>query len=87
MTRYRIEFAPLANRQLEVLNRKIQTRISSKIDELASEPRPPGCVKLKEGDNIYRVRVGDYRILYQVKDEILLVIVVKIGHRGDVYKK
>jgi mRNA interferase RelE/StbE len=83
---YRIEFAPAATRQLGSLPRKQKVRIASKIDALSSDPRPPGCVKLRGSEDIYRIRVGDYRILYQVKDDILLVLVVKVAHRGEAYK-
>ena len=83
MSRYRIEFVPAAARQLGSLPRKKQVRIASKIDALASEPRPPGCVKIRGSEDIYRIRAGDHRILYQVKDGILLVIVVQVAHRKD----
>ncbi|MDJ0899633.1 MAG: type II toxin-antitoxin system RelE/ParE family toxin [Xenococcus sp. MO_188.B8] len=57
-----------------------------KIDALATEPRPEGVVKLKGEENLYRIRVGDYRVIYNVQDDRLLVLVVKVGHRGDVYR-
>lgn len=57
-----------------------------KIDELATSPRPNGVKKLKGKENTYRIRVGDYRILYEIFDDVLLVTVVKIGHRSKVYK-
>ncbi|MCZ7631356.1 MAG: type II toxin-antitoxin system RelE/ParE family toxin [Microthrixaceae bacterium] len=56
------------------------------IDLLADEPRPPGCTKLTGEDAVYRVRIGDYRILYEVIDDRLLIHVVRIGHRRDVYR-
>jgi mRNA interferase RelE/StbE len=86
MSRYRIELVPAAARQLGSLPKKQQVRITSKIDGLSSDPRPPGCVKLGGSEDIYRIRVGDYRILYQVKDDILLVLVVKVAKRGEAYK-
>ncbi len=86
MATYRIELAPAAVRQLGSLPEKIQRRVSTKIEILASDPRPAGCRKLKGADNIYRVRVGDYRLLYQVRDSILLVLVVSVRKRGDAYK-
>jgi mRNA interferase RelE/StbE len=54
---------------------------------LENNPRPPGCVKLQGGDELYRVRVGDYRILYEVQDAVLVVLVVQIGHRGEIYRQ
>ena len=53
---------------------------------LANDPRPPGCDKLAGVENLYRIRVGDYRVVYQIRDEMLLVLVVKIGHRREVYR-
>jgi len=84
---YRIEFAPAAVRQLGSLPVKIQRRVSSKIEALAYDPRPTGCRKLKGGENIYRVRAGDYRLLYQVRDDILIVLVVSVRKRGEAYKR
>lgn len=86
MSRCRIEFVPAAARQLGSLPKKQQVRIASKIDALASDPRPAGCVKLRGSEDIFRIRAGDYRILYQVKDDILLVLVVKVTHRREAYK-
>lgn len=87
MAIYRLEFAPAAVRQFGSLPAKIQRRVSTKIEALATEPRPAGCRKLKGTDDIYRVRVGDYRILYQVRDDVLLVLVVSVRKRGEVYKR
>ncbi len=84
---YSIELAPAAVRQLESLPRKVQIRISGKISALASDPRPPGCAKLRGNEDIYRIRIGDHRVLYQVKDKVLLVLVVKVGKRGEIYKR
>ena len=87
MAIYRLEFATAAVRQLGSLPVKIQRRVSTKIEAFATEPRPAGCRKLKGTDDIYRVRVGDYRILYQVRDDVLLVLVVSVRKRGEVYKR
>jgi mRNA interferase RelE/StbE len=62
----------------------VQRRIVAKIETLSNNPRPDGCKKL-HGD-IYRVRVGDYRIVYQVRDRELLVLVIRVGHRREVYR-
>jgi mRNA interferase RelE/StbE len=61
-------------------------RIARRIDELALDPHPAGSVKLKGDAHAYRVRQGDYRILYEVRDRVLLVLVLSIGHRRDVYR-
>jgi mRNA interferase RelE/StbE len=65
----------------------VQVRLKPAIDGLAEEPRPDGVVKLKGEENAYRVRVGDYRIVYEVRDNVLLVLIVKIGHRREIYRK
>lgn len=87
MATYRLEFASAAVRQLGSLPVKIQRRVSTKIEVLATVPRPAGCRKLKGTDDIYRIRVGGYRILYQVRDDVLLVLVVSVRKRGEVYKR
>ncbi len=83
---YRIEFAKQAAKQLKSLSTEEQQRIKIKIDALANTPRPDGVVKLTGEDNLYRIRVGNYRIIYCIQDNQLLVIVLKIGHRRDVYQ-
>jgi len=62
-------------------------RLRAAIDGLAENARPSGCVKLAGAPDVYRIRVGDYRIIYQVKDAALIVLVLSIGHRGDVYRR
>jgi mRNA interferase RelE/StbE len=84
--RYSIEFAPAAFRQLKKLDRAVQVRIYAQIDRLADDPRPPGSLKLAGRDNIFRLRVGDFRVLYNVFDGKLIVLVLKVGHRRDVYE-
>lgn len=83
---YHIEFVKQAAKQFKSLPPQEQKRIQPKIDALATEPRPAGVVKLKGEENLYRIRVGDYRVIYNVQDERLLVLVVKIGPRGNVYR-
>ncbi|MGE3954247.1 MAG: type II toxin-antitoxin system RelE/ParE family toxin [Parachlamydiales bacterium] len=82
---YRIEFEKRAAKAFEQLPASRQRLIEKKIDSLAHQPRPNGSKKLSGGDGIYRIRCGDYRILYQVQDHRLLVLVVKLGHRREVY--
>jgi len=83
---YRVELKTSAARALASLPRRDQRRIARKIDSLAEEPRPTGARKLSAAEPIYRIRAGDYRILYQIQDDVLLVLVVRIGHRRDVYR-
>lgn len=82
-----IELSPAAARQLKKLDRKALSQIAARIDSLADEPRPRGCEKLAGYDCLYRVRVGDYRIVYAVRDDVLLVVVVKVGSRAEIYQR
>jgi mRNA interferase RelE/StbE len=86
MPRYSIEFHPAALRDLRQLTRQIQAQIAPVIDALADEPPLSGVVKLHGAENLYRVRSGDYRILYEIRDSALIVVVVKIGNRREVYR-
>ncbi|MGH9229554.1 MAG: type II toxin-antitoxin system RelE family toxin [Acidimicrobiales bacterium] len=83
---YKVEIARRAIRSLRDLPRREQQRVRAAIDLLADDPRPPGCRKLTGEENAYRVRVGDYRIVYEVLDDRLLIHVVRVGHRRDVYR-
>jgi mRNA interferase RelE/StbE len=83
---YRVEFKPSAARALRILPRDVQPRIADKIDSLAGNPFPSGFKKLHGEENIYRVRVGDYRIIYEVQSAMLVILVLKIGHRREVYR-
>ncbi len=82
---YSVEFAPLARRQMKKLPREIQIRIIERVEELASNPRSVGVKKLVSEDNLYRVRVGEYRAVYQIRDRELVVLIVIVGHRREVY--
>jgi mRNA interferase RelE/StbE len=86
VTAYRVEIARRAIKALAALPRKEQQRVRAAVDLLAENPRPPGCVALTGEAHAYRVRVGDYRIVYEVFDDRLVVQVVRIGHRRDVYR-
>jgi mRNA interferase RelE/StbE len=82
---YQVIFKPRARRELEKLPRVTAERIAQAIDGLRMQPRPPGCRKLSGVEDLWRVRVGDWRIIYQIKDKCLIVMVVRIGHRRDIY--
>lgn len=86
MNNYQIEFTTSASKQLKKLPKEQQSRIQAKIDELADNPRPDGVIKLTNSEN-YRIRVGNYRIVYDIFEDILLISVVKVSHRKDVYRK
>jgi len=82
---YDLRIKPSAVKELEDLQAKDRRRIVSRIQNLAEEPRPQGCEKLSGRDR-YRLRQGDFRILFEVDDGAQTVTVVKIGHRRDVYR-
>ena len=83
---YRIEFTPAAVRKLRKLDPQTRRRIQAAVELLATQPRPPGAKKLVGGDGEWRVRTGDYRIVYEVRDNVLLVLVIAIGHRSSIYR-
>jgi mRNA interferase RelE/StbE len=82
---YRLLIKPAAIKELEALPFKDRRRVVTRLRGLAAEPRPAGCEKLS-GHELYRVRQGNYRILYEVLDHDGTVTVIKIGHRRDVYR-
>ncbi|MEH2416720.1 type II toxin-antitoxin system RelE family toxin [Nostoc sp.] len=83
---YEVKFSKGAKKQFRKLPLDVQERIQTKINELAIEPRQNGVKKLQGDDNSYRVRVGDYRVIYELDDDVLIVTVIKIGHRSEIYK-
>jgi mRNA interferase RelE/StbE len=85
VAKYNIFIKPSAVKEIENIPRKDRLRIIKKIQGLANNPRPQGCEKLT-GENRYRIRQGVYRIVYFVSDRELHIIVVKVGHRRDIYK-
>jgi mRNA interferase RelE/StbE len=86
MSEYRIELRPAAATALRTLDPQVRERIRGAIALLAREPRPPAAKALKGRPGL-RVRVGDYRIIYTVQDDVLLVVVVRLGHRSHVYDR
>ena len=86
MSRYSVETARRAVKSIAGLPRQEQQRVRAAIELLADEPRPPGCIALAGEESVYRVRVGDYRILYEVIDARLVIQVIRVGHRRGVYQ-
>ncbi len=84
---YTVEIKPAAKRQIKKLTLPIQAQISQKLAELELNPRPVDVQKMSGEENAYRVRVGDYRIVYEIFDRVLLVLVVQVGHRREVYRQ
>lgn len=83
---YRIEWRPAARREIHKLPKDIAKRVFAVVDLLAANPRPDGCRKLAGYEARYRVRAGDYRAVYEVRDAVLVVFVVTVGHRREVYR-
>lgn len=86
MAKYRVEISRTAERQLRKLPRDEQAKVAKAIVALSEDPLPRGARKLTGYDDVYRIRVGRYRILYSAAKKKLIVIVLKIGHRKDVYR-
>jgi mRNA interferase RelE/StbE len=84
---YRVEFSSRAARAFGNMHPDVQRRLDPAILALAQNPRPAGCVKLSGEESIWRIRVGDYRIVYQIRDDASLVLVVKVGHRREIYRQ
>lgn len=82
---YEVRYRPRAAGQLGDLPKNVQITVAKVIDALAENPRPRGAIRLK-GTNFLRVRIRDYRVVYQIEDEVLVVLVVRLGHPRDVYR-
>ena len=83
---YEVSFADQVLKQLRRLDKPVRLRIARKVQELSSDPRPPGSIPLKGESEAWRVRVGDYRIVYSINDGRLVVLVLSIAHRSEVYR-
>ncbi len=83
---YKVAFSKSAQKELSRLPKNIYLKAEIFIDGLIQNPRPAGCKKLVGSKNTYRIRVADYRIIYDVYDDIIEILIIKIGHRKDVYK-
>jgi len=83
---YSVRLSAAAQRDLDRLNTTTAERVLRRIETLAADPRPHGVEKMAGSDDLYRVRAGDWRIIYQIADRVLSVLVVKIGHRREVYR-
>ena len=86
-SRYQVRITPAAARQLRKLDASARVRVAAAIDLLADTPRPPGAKKLVGGAGEWHVRTGNYRIVYEIRDEVLSVLVVRVAHRREVYTR
>ena len=85
--RYEIQVDPYARKALGAIDRPIRRRIIAKIEALATDPRPAGAIMLKGRHWDWRVRVGDWRIIYTVADAVLVVLVIEVDHRREIYRR
>jgi mRNA interferase RelE/StbE len=86
MASYSVEVSATAEKQIRRLERQDQIRVLRAVRDLAREPRPRGCRKLRGYEDVWRIRVGTFRILYSVESDRLLVLVLKVGRRKDIYR-
>lgn len=87
MASYHVALTSSAAKELKKLSGQLIARIVPRLEDLSSNPRPPGCKKLQGGDREWRIRVGDYRVVYIIDDAKLLVEVTRIRHRSEVYER
>jgi mRNA interferase RelE/StbE len=85
--RYALQFRPAALRQLRKLPKDALRRIRTATEDLRDEPRPEGVAKLAGTHDLWQIRVGDYRVVYTIADDVLVVTVVRVGHRREVYRR
>jgi mRNA interferase RelE/StbE len=85
--RHEIQLAPAAVRQLKKLTPDVRRRIQGVLELLADDPRPPAATQLVGGSGEWRVRTGDYRVIYEIHEQQVLVLVLRMGHRRDVYER
>jgi mRNA interferase RelE/StbE len=82
---FSVQISSAAQKEILKLEARVQRRVKAKIEALASNPRPMGAIKLQSSTPLYRIRDGDYRVVYQINDASLIVLVVKVADRKDVY--
>lgn len=83
---YEVRFHPSAARELEKLDVRVRRRVERAVDRLTQEPRGGGALKLRGAEDLWRLRIGDHRVVYQVRDTMLLVLVIRVRHRRDAYR-
>ena len=83
---YLVTIAPAAERQIRTFDPPVRRRVQAVIDLLAADPRPPRAIQLVGGAGEWRVRTGDYRIIYEIHDDRLVVLVLRVGHRREIYE-
>jgi len=85
-SRYKVELRPAARKQLDRITSKDRARILRRLTTLAEDPRPAGVTPLVGADDLWRIRIGDYRVIYSIDGDLLIVTVVRVGHRREAYR-
>jgi mRNA interferase RelE/StbE len=83
---YSVKITSCAESELKRLDRPVKNRVVTAILALASDPRPPGCLKVRSAEGVWRIRVGDWRIGYEIDDRLQEVVVIVVGHRSEFYQ-
>ncbi len=83
---FEIEYNKAARKDLRKLDQVPRARIGEAIDSLSSDPHPPGSRKMIGSEALFRIRVGDYRVIYEVRNEVLTIFIIKVGHRKNIYR-
>jgi mRNA interferase RelE/StbE len=86
MNRYTVRWSPKALKELADLENRLSQRIQNAVATLAENPRPIKCIKLSGCENEWRIRIGDYRVVYEIHDDQIIVLVVGVGHRREIYR-
>jgi mRNA interferase RelE/StbE len=84
--RYEIIIKPAAEKSLDRIPKPNRSRIADALEKLRNNPRPPGVLKMSGAENLWRIRIGDYRVVYEIHDDRLIVLVLRVAHRKDVYR-
>ena len=87
MSKYKVKFKNSASKEYRKLPSQIKKRVNVVIDKLADNPRISGVIKLQGNNLLYRIRIGDYRLIFEIYDRELVIKVIRIGHRRDVYQR
>lgn len=86
MSHYKIEFLKTAEKEFYRLPKQIQERIAKKLEGLKTDPYPSGIKALTNGQGRLRLRVGDYRVIYRVENDVLVILIITVGHRKNIYR-
>ncbi len=84
--RYEIIIKPAAEKSLDKIPKSSRSRLADALEKLRDNPRPPGVIKMSGVENLWRIRIGDYRVVYEIHDDRLIVLVLRVAHRKDVYR-